>query len=213
MGASASHRGCDRWVPRDVGIRLGGDAAPASKRARGTPEREPHPPYWSPGLLALILDAKGDERAAIDEAQVSVRIAPTNPAPNFYLARILYDAGRYEQAVETLRSVMQIDAHGSPRYVCVLAAAYDHLGEPEKAIPLLETAAQSWPDDVEIHTWLVLSFGLTNRMVDAKNEMVVVHRLAPMLRLATAGKDVTLGKDPQFRERAIRIEQAAGLPP
>jgi|GEM_PF-168729 adenylate cyclase len=178
----------------------------------GTAERlQPRYDESYPGLLALILDGEGQIKAAIAEAQRAVARAPDHALAYFYLARVLYDAGRYEAAIAALVSTLRYDPQSSPQYFTLLAAAYDHLGEPDRALGVLGGAVERWPNDLSVRLWLAISYGLAGRIREARSAMSIVRRISPQLRLREAREDVTLGRDPQFRKRAVAIERAAGL--
>jgi tetratricopeptide (TPR) repeat protein len=71
----------------------------AGSAARVASESDPHASASAHELLAKIALAQGDKEAARGEAELARRAEPGLPLPLYVEARLLYDAGRYNDAL------------------------------------------------------------------------------------------------------------------
>jgi tetratricopeptide (TPR) repeat protein len=90
-------------------------------------------PYFTKGLLLLNLKRR-------PEAEVSIRAglarAPESAVGYYHLGRILFDAGKGEEAAASLERAIAVNASFEPAYLA-LASVYESRKAPDRAITVL----------------------------------------------------------------------------
>ncbi len=132
--------------------------------------------------VAMIALARGDERAARDEAAAANRIDPTLPLPAFVDGLIHYRANRFaaavplfEQALQASRArVMQI-----PDLRYYLGDALARLERYSDAEPLLLEEVRLFPYNLRARAALAMLYRATGRLAESDREVDRLERLAP----------------------------------
>lgn len=96
-------------------------------------------------LRAQIEDARHRTAAAIHEYQLALESAPDDPTTHFKLGDMLWQAGRFEEAITALQNGLKLDPrNAAARFQ--LGDSYLNLADPEKALPLLNEAIHLDPN-------------------------------------------------------------------
>jgi adenylate cyclase len=165
----------DAFAHHGLGVALlfSGDAERALTACQRAIELDPSLAIanWSFGLACAH---RGRAREARESIERALRLSPRDPlAPLFWstLGLLHFDAGRYEQAAQCGRNLLQIDPSHA-RGMRLLAAALAELGELEEGRRVFEAsrALGDGPDTLAIErsaTMLSLGAGFARRMTDA----------------------------------------------
>ncbi len=143
--------------------------------------------------LGTILSMQQRFDEAVEQFRVALPLDPNPPDARFNLARALKQAGNLEEAASQLEEV-QAATPNQPRVVNELAEVLSALGRPAAAQEILERAIAAHPDDAAIR------FNLAQvqlRNGDSDGAMVQLRNL-------------TASGDPQARDRAAALLEAAG---
>jgi hypothetical protein len=95
-----------------------------------------------------------------------------------YLGNVLTRKGQYDEAHTHLSSAHETDPH-DPFVVKYHCQNLIHLGREEDALPLLEKAVSSWPDDADLHFMLSGAYLARGRAGEALSECLTVLALRP----------------------------------
>jgi tetratricopeptide (TPR) repeat protein len=103
------------------------------------------------GLLSgTLLAARGEPKAAIQEAAVAAANPETKIRAMVLLGQCLYDSGQFLEAGETWTKVIELDRENADAHRW-LGAAYYELGAVREALAHLRTAAELRPNDPGPH--------------------------------------------------------------
>jgi tetratricopeptide (TPR) repeat protein len=95
-------------------------------------------------LRAQIEDARHHTAAAISEYQRAVQSAPQDPTTHFKLGDLLWQAGRFEEAIAALQDGVKLDPYNAAAYF-QMGDSYLSLAQPQKAVPFLTEAIRLDP--------------------------------------------------------------------
>jgi tetratricopeptide (TPR) repeat protein len=103
--------------------------------------------------LALLFDKSGNRRDAIDHAQESARLDPTNPDPHWLLATLYYPREGSMSGSDTAKAIQELEKikelrPDDERAYAALGEAYFRTNQPEKAIQSYEKY-QSLAEDTD----------------------------------------------------------------
>jgi Flp pilus assembly protein TadD len=103
------------------------------------------------GLLSgTLMAARGEPKAAIQEAAVAAANPDTKLRAMVLLGRCLYESGQFLEAGETWTKVLELDRDNADAHRW-LGAAYYELGAVREALAHLRTAAELRPNDPGPH--------------------------------------------------------------
>jgi len=137
----------------------------------------------SPEVQALYAQAQGAQAAHRDEAAVAdyrkiLKLAPDLAAAYNNLGRLLYNLGRFPEAVTTLDKGLALAPDMHPAQV-MLGASHLELGQLNEALPPLEAGVQAMPDDRFARLSLARTLIALNRNQDAVPQLEAVLQADP----------------------------------
>ena len=112
-----------------------------------------------------------DERAineyshenVFEETYRKVQANPKNVDDLYHLADLYDRQGRYQQAVDTFRKVIELDPDLGYAYF-KMGTAYSRMNQPEKAIEVLRQAAEIMPNNPVVLNNLGIAYGKIDRL-------------------------------------------------
>lgn len=137
----------------------------------------------SPEVQALYAQAQGAQAAHRDEAAVAdyekiLKLAPDLAPAYNNLGRLLYNLGRFPEAVTTLDKGLSLAPDMHPAQV-MLGASHLELGQLNEALPPLEAGVQAMPDDRFARLSLARTLIGLNRNQEAVPQLEAVLQADP----------------------------------
>jgi tetratricopeptide (TPR) repeat protein len=134
-------------------------------------------------LLARIALARRDVNGARDEADLARKADPTLPLPLFIEARILYDQGKYEEALPLLeQAIGELNRARGPQITELHYFAGDTLGHleryPEAESELLEEL-KYFPQNTRARAGLAMLYQASGRTDDASKVLADMVQTTP----------------------------------
>lgn len=188
------------------------NAAVAFKKAeKQTPLKEED--YFTVAMSFVILNRKDWARLELEKlAQLNMK----NARYPYWLARLDYDEGKYESAVERLKTALTLD----PDFVRAydnLGLSYEGLGKFDDAFKSYEKANLLNRQQAEKSAWPALNFGilLLNRgnLPEAELYLKEAVGYAPNLSQARFQLGTLLEKQKKYPEAIQELKTAASLDP
>ncbi len=110
-----------------------------------------HAQEVSPAVQALYADAQAKQAANQTDAAIAdyrkiTEQAPTLTAGWNNMGRLLFNAGRFPEAIASLKQALALEP-GLPPAELILGASLLEIGQPKEAEPALGTAVQAFPQD------------------------------------------------------------------
>lgn len=166
--------------------------------------------------LAMAYVALGRRDWARPELETLKKEGPRSPLYPYWIARLDYDDGQYEPAVEDLRRAIELDS----RYM----KAYDNLGLCYEALGRFDDALRSYQEAARLNRetppaspWPPLNLGLLLVRLDRLDEAEARLREAvdadPRFAPARYHLGIVLEKEGRLEEAASELEEAARLDP
>ncbi|TSC62546.1 MAG: tetratricopeptide tpr1 repeat-containing protein, partial [Parcubacteria group bacterium Athens0416_74] len=100
-------------------------------------------------LRSQVHAALGNREASVKDAAVVAQIAPEDSISWYNLGAILYDAGSYVEAVQSLEKAVALQ-NNYANALFLLGLSYEKLGRAEDALAMLESAARTNPGDATL---------------------------------------------------------------
>ncbi|WP_373986917.1 XrtA/PEP-CTERM system TPR-repeat protein PrsT [Duganella sp. BuS-21] len=159
---------------------------------------------------ALLEFKENKMTAAQDHLALVLRAAPDHLPSNLLMGAILRNKSAYKQAEQHLRKFLDANP-GHPYASKLLASTLLHIGEPDKALAIIEPLLSSQQQDVEMWSLageLSMRLRQFGKSADYFDRASKLSPQAPMLRAALAMSHIGTGDN----ERAVaELEQAASL--
>lgn len=149
----------------------------------------------------------GDLESALEKVDAAVERCPDLVSLRFTRGKVLFDLGRYKEALTDLRGAVEGDP-SSAAYFTALGACYLKLNDPGAAAVCLETAVSLDPELPETlsqlgYTWLQL--GLEDRALEALQRAAALNPGDPGVLANLAEAELLRG----WTERAISTSKTA----
>lgn len=100
-------------------------------------------------LRSQVHAALGNREASVKDAAAVAQIAPEDSISWYNLGAILYDAGSYVEAAQSLEKAVALQ-NNYANALFLLGLSYEKLGRPEDALVMLERAARTNPGDAAL---------------------------------------------------------------
>jgi tetratricopeptide (TPR) repeat protein len=192
----------DRPLNAAVAFKKAEALAPLDERSRFT--------------LAMAYVALGRRDWALPELETLKKADPAGPLYPYWIARLDYDDGQYELAVESLRRAIELD----PRFT----KAHDNLGLCYEALGRFDDALRSYEEATRLNretpppsAWPPLNLGLLlvrlNRLDEAEARLRESAEADPRFAQARYHLGLVLEKQGHLPEAIAELEEAARLDP
>lgn len=175
--------------------------------AEGTAIRDLYPDYVEAGSvyesLAEAYEAKGDKAAGMRELERYAKIGGRYPATLKKLSKLQEELGKKAEAAQTLEKLNFIYPVNDEEMHRRLGDLYLALNQPNRSVREYKAVLASKPIDVAAaHYHLAQAYRLTNRLDEAKEEVVSSLEAAPgyrpaqklLLELSTQSPSQPVGK-------------------
>jgi adenylate cyclase len=147
---------------------------------------------------------------AVAECQKAVDFDPNSAPANFSLGMALRFAGRFDEAIPVLQKAIRLNPVTPINYLNVLAYAYLHSEQYEKAIPLWNRTIERNPDYLFAYIGLTCAYQLSGNELKAREAAAEVMRIKPNLTVTKLEKGAaTKGVN---RKRLMEAFRKAGIP-
>jgi len=160
-------------------------------------------------ILGAVNSLRGEIKKAIALRRKAVALSPNSANPHAWLAAILLDDGKTEEAIEEFKIARRLNPFPPDWILNYSAEAYRVNGEYEKAIEILQKIIKRNPDAWLSHFELAACYGLLGREEEARAAATEVLRIRP---------DFTIDKlynhpygDKANRDLTIEVLRKAGL--
>ncbi|MCZ6522711.1 MAG: adenylate/guanylate cyclase domain-containing protein [Alphaproteobacteria bacterium] len=177
-----------------------------ARRALELDDSEPYA-HFSLGLASLWLKRHD---GAVAEAARSVAVDPNFAEGYLLLGHILNYVGRWDEAIEAIRTSMRLDPHHPNIALHFLAQGHFHLGQYEAAAANLNRRLIRKPDSDISRVLLAATYGHLGRAEAARAEWEEVFRVNPDYSLERR-RQILPYKDPGDFERVVEGLRMAGL--
>lgn len=127
-------------------------------------------------LYGDALDAQKKTAEAIPAYEKAVALKPDSITLRYALGALLWKAIRYDEAEQVFLEILRRQP-GEPRASFNLGDIYLTNGDAAKAIPFLETAAKSFPDEFDTHLALGKAYLGANQIEKAIAELEIAVKL------------------------------------
>jgi TolB-like protein/DNA-binding winged helix-turn-helix (wHTH) protein len=164
--------------------------------------------HWVMGLIHMF---GRDYRAALHEAQLSLREDPNFADGHGIMAAILNYAGQPEQALEVMHKAMRLNPHYPHIYLTIRGEIHFNLHDYADAIRDFETALSRNPEAQEPMLWLAAAYAHADRFDEAGWQLEYIRHAGIDLTLDYVEKVVPLN-DPVQRRHLLDGLHKAGLP-
>ena len=160
------------------------DAREHAERAAGlAAERDVRPRAAAHELLAMIALARRDGEDARREAELAQQADPTRPLPIFIDARLLYDQGKYGDAMPLFeQTIAELKRAGGLPIADLHFYAAETLGHVDRA-PEAEAhfveELRSFPDNARARAGLAMLYHASGRPDDAAHILTDLVRITP----------------------------------
>ena len=124
--------------------------------------------YWR-GACSMMAGTS-PQHEAIADVERAISIDPLAFHPRIILAWVLISYRRYADALPHLEQVVELQATFLGQWL--LGLAYGKLGEPEKAVPLLNEAIE----DSGRHLWAMAELGVIYQSLGRTEEAMAIHQ-------------------------------------
>jgi adenylate cyclase len=128
-------------------------------------------------LLAVAHQTDGEHLEADKWGSEALRLKPTQAETLGNLGAYFLNAGRYEDAVAIFSKAVRLDPLHPPQWLSWLGHAQFMMGEPQKAIEILQAGIARGPDYIAYHVFLAASYAVMNEHEKAQAEVLEVLRL------------------------------------
>ncbi len=128
-------------------------------------------------LLAVAHQTDGEHLEADKWGSEALRLKPTQAETLGNLGAYLLHAGRYEDAIAIFSKAVRLDPLHPPQWLSWLGHAHFMMGEPQKAIEILQAGIARGPDYIAYHVFLAASYAVMNEHEKAQAEVLEVLRL------------------------------------
>ena len=134
-------------------------------------------------MLARIALAKHDADAAREEARLAHEEDPLLPLPDYVEGRLLYDQGKYAEALPPLlQAVAELKMPGAPKVTDVHFYAADTLGRleryPEAETQFIEELS-AFPQNTRARSGLAMLYQASSRPAEAARVVGELTRISP----------------------------------
>ena len=134
-------------------------------------------------MLARIALAKHDADAAREEARLAHEEDPLLPLPDYVEGRLLYDQGKYAEALPPLlQAVAELKMAGAPKVTEVHFYAADTLGRleryPEAETQFIEELS-AFPQNTRARSGLAMLYQASSRPAEAARVVGELTRISP----------------------------------
>ena len=123
----------------------------------------------------------------------------------------LYWAGRYEEAIQSLKRTIRLDPKGPPFYFLYIGNAYRCLEQNDEAITKYKEILGRQPDHMFAHLLLAGTYAVTGREEEAHVEATEVLKLNPKFSVSKLANSLP-HKDKVCKERVVDGWRKVGLP-
>ncbi len=128
-------------------------------------------------LLAVVHQTDGEHLEADKWGSEALRLKPTQAETLGNLGAYFLNAARYEDAIAILSKAVRLDPLHPPQWLSWLGHAHFMMGEPQKAIDILQAGIARGPDYIAYHVFLAASYAVMNEHEKAQAEVLEVLRL------------------------------------
>jgi TolB-like protein/Tfp pilus assembly protein PilF len=126
------------------------------------------------GLYLVAMGRFDDGAVELEQAQ---KLDPVSPALNGYAGAVLYYAHRYDQVIDRMRPIMEINPDYQQPYAWI-ALAYEQKGEWGKAIAAMEKSTQLDGGEVDGLAQLAHIYAAAGRTADSRRVLQRVKEIA-----------------------------------
>ncbi|MBW2615953.1 MAG: tetratricopeptide repeat protein [Deltaproteobacteria bacterium] len=161
-------------------------------------------------ILSGIYLQKRQYENAIAEAERALALDPNSADNHAGLGRVLYYAGRPEEAIQLFKKAIRLNPIPESFYLYSLGMVYIITGRYEEAITACRKALHTEPKNLFAHVVLAASYSLSGRQEDARAEAAEVVTIQPKFSLGYFAKTVPFKKQVDL-ERLVNALRKAGL--
>lgn len=161
-------------------------------------------------LLTNIYLLKRQYGNAIAEAERALALDPNSADNHAVLGRVLYYAGRPEEAIQLFKKAMRLNPMPESFYLYSLGMAYIMTGRYEEAVAACSKAIHTEPKNLFAHVVLAASYSLSGREEEARAEATEVLTIQPKFSLGYFAKTLSFKKQADL-ERFVNALRKAGL--
>lgn len=131
----------------------------------------------------LVLQAQGEEEAAVDKYRTAMRVDPQDAEAYLHLGGVYQRSGKVDLARETYQQAAELDPNLAEAHLA-LADLYRQGGRLMDAVAAQQRAARLWPTDYRIHQNLALLYRDAGQIQNAVAEARLALNYAPPERQA-----------------------------
>ena len=206
-----AHLGWAHWTAatngwaesRESGLKLAAEAA-----QKGLEVESENPNVYA--ILGAIHWSRGENEDAVALSQKAVELSPSHADNAAFLAMILSDVGKPNEALERIRAAMRLSPTYPHWYLWLLGKSYRAMGQYKMAIPAYQEAIKREPESKEARIWLTDSLVEIDRLGEAKTVAQGLLELQPTFSIEGLIREANY--DPEKRDRIIKNLRKAGLP-
>ena len=163
-------------------------------------------------ILSQALGRRGDAEASLQAALRSVELAPSNADNLNFLGVAQIRVGKYEQALRSIDTALDLNPLGPAWYHGYRAQALYALDRPEESLAAADACAIRTPRWITCHLARAAALAATGRSDPAAASMRQILELNPNYNASLAQALTPYPRDPKRSERYVADLRAAGLP-
>ncbi len=154
---------------------------------------------------------------AIAEGERAIALSPNNSESHAYLAWVLYNAGRFEEAVEVQKRAMRLSPYYPTWYLSNLGESLTMAGHYEEAIvanlELVDRCRKEKDQFFEMggHVWLAVDYIMLGREEEARSHVAEAFKIDPDWSLEME-REIYSYKNPADLERHLGALRKLGVP-
>jgi adenylate cyclase len=188
-----------------------GDLPEVLARTRRAVELDPNAPAGY-RVLSQVLSSVGDIEGALDAARRSVELAPSNADDLNTLGMAQVGAGRYDDALRSIGTALDLNPLGPPWYHVFRARALYALGRAEESLVSADACAVEAPRWIYCHLIKAAALASLGRRDEARASVATILALNPRYDMATVTRLHQFSADPATAVRYLADLRQAGLP-
>lgn len=166
-----------------------------------------HQLYFVTSLFKL---SKKDFSGAINDIEEAIRINPNYADGYALLGWVLHFAGRSDEGKKVMQRAIQLNPRIPAIYRLVLGAIYYAQEDLDKAIEMLQIAADINPKFQQVRVWLTAVYSASGQMDEAHWQVLELLMINPDFSLQSVNQAFPF-RDPVYRDRFIADLVKAGL--
>jgi TolB-like protein/cytochrome c-type biogenesis protein CcmH/NrfG len=159
-------------------------------------------------LLGHIHLARDEVEQAVAMCEKAVEIGPSDANVLALLGNMLISLGRVKEGIQKLQGAIRLCPFPTTWYLSVLGSGYHLIGDNEKAISILERAAEREPESILSHIWLASALVEAGRLDEAQPISKAILDLEPTF---SVGRWIKSFKAPPHKKLLDNL-LSAGLP-